>query len=203
VTTPELMEKISAAQKGVSELHRLTQQYLKKREEEIENYHLSRDYPLLTDEEEQLVNQAWEGEEGGLEGILSEGWNIEVRRRDILKLEGSEWLNDEVVNFYFKLLQERHEKFPEKFPVKCFFFSTFFYSQLREKGYDQARLGRWTRRDNVDIFQMDKIIIPVHLGAHWTLAAINMKMKRFEYYDSLRGSGAACFSVCVFFFSLY
>ena len=34
----------------------------------------------------------------------------------------------------------------------------------------------------------DLLIIPIHChGNHWTLAVINIKLKRFEYYDSLRG----------------
>ena len=39
------------------------------------------------------------------------------------------------------------------------------------------------------IFSYDKVIIPVHLGNHWCLAVINFRKKRFEYYDSLGGSG--------------
>ena len=28
-------------------------------------------------------------------------------------------------------------------------------------------------------------MIPLHLGFHWALAVINLRDKRFEYYDSL------------------
>lgn len=38
----------------------------------------------------------------------------------------------------------------------------------------------------VDIFKKDVVVIPVNLGnAHWTCAAINMRLKRIEYYDSM------------------
>lgn len=37
----------------------------------------------------------------------------------------------------------------------------------------------------VDIFQLDYYIVPVHRPAHWCLAVINMKNKRIDYYDSL------------------
>ena len=41
----------------------------------------------------------------------------------------------------------------------------------------------------MDVFAKDLIIVPIHChGNHWTLAVINFKSKRFEYYDSLRGS---------------
>jgi len=37
----------------------------------------------------------------------------------------------------------------------------------------------------IDIFSFDKIVIPLHLGNHWALGAIDLKRKRFEYFDSL------------------
>jgi sentrin-specific protease 1 len=38
------------------------------------------------------------------------------------------------------------------------------------------------------VFSKDLIIVPIHChGNHWTLAVINMRQTRFEYYDSLRG----------------
>ena len=38
---------------------------------------------------------------------------------------------------------------------------------------------------------MDLVIVPLNVhGNHWTLVVINFRAKRFEYYDSLRGSGA-------------
>jgi hypothetical protein len=37
-----------------------------------------------------------------------------------------------------------------------------------------------------DVFKKDIIILPVNLGnAHWVCAAINIREKRFEYYDSM------------------
>jgi sentrin-specific protease 1 len=44
----------------------------------------------------------------------------------------------------------------------------------------------------MDIFALDKIIVPVHLGTHWCLAVINMRKKRVEYYDSLGGTNSFC-----------
>jgi len=47
-------------------------------------------------------------------------------------------------------------------------------------------VARWTR--NKDVFSKPLILIPIHCNDnHWTLVVINMKQKRFEYYDSLRG----------------
>jgi Ulp1 family protease len=46
-----------------------------------------------------------------------------------------------------------------------------------------------------DLFTLDKVIIPIHMPNHWTCAVINIKRKRFEYYDSLGGSNSACLKV--------
>lgn len=48
-------------------------------------------------------------------------------------------------------------------------------------------MRRWTKAAQLDIFDLDKVIIPCHQGMHWTLAVINIKEKRIEYYDSYHG----------------
>lgn len=43
-----------------------------------------------------------------------------------------------------------------------------------------------TTRLQFDTFEKDIIIIPVnHSNMHWCCSAVNIKEKRFEYYDSL------------------
>ena len=39
-----------------------------------------------------------------------------------------------------------------------------------------------------DLFSFDSVMVPICSNHHWTLAVINIKDKRFEYYDSLYGS---------------
>lgn len=46
----------------------------------------------------------------------------------------------------------------------------------------------------IDVFALDKLIIPIHLTNHWCLAVIDFSKKEFQYYDSL-GGGQTCFSV--------
>lgn len=71
---------------------------------------------------------------------------------------------------------------------KIHIFSTFFYLNMKTKGYASVR--RWSKK--FDVFSLDYIIIPVHLRLHWVCAVINFKLKRFEYYDSLHGSNQEC-----------
>ena len=45
-------------------------------------------------------------------------------------------------------------------------FNTFFYPKLRSNGYSSVR--RWTKK--IDIFSVDILLVPVHLGVHWCLS---------------------------------
>ncbi|KAK9659893.1 hypothetical protein K7432_018327 [Basidiobolus ranarum] len=94
------------------------------------------------------------------------------------------------MNFYGNLIMERAKQSQSSYP-EIHVFNTFFYSTLRDKGYQQIR--RWSRKFN--IFKKDYIIIPVHLGMHWVCAIINFVQKRIEYYDSMHGNNPQCFQL--------
>ena len=49
---------------------------------------------------------------------------------------------------------------------KCHAMNTFFYPKLSGQSYESVR--RWTKK--VDIFSLDLVFYPIHLGVHWTLA---------------------------------
>ena len=91
-----------------------------------------------------------------------------ITRADIATLGQQNWLNDEVVNAYFQLLADRSKK---KGP-KVHSFNTFFYPKLIKTGH--ASLRRWTKK--VDLFSMDFVLIPIHLGMHWCLAVGTLRI---------------------------
>lgn len=88
-----------------------------------------------------------------------------ITRGDIITLQPQTWLNDEVVNAYFHIIVERSRKTGPKIHA----FNTFFYPKLMKTGHASVR--RWTKK--VDLFTIDIILIPVHLGMHWCLAVRN------------------------------
>ncbi|XP_026192227.1 ubiquitin-like-specific protease ESD4 [Cyclospora cayetanensis] len=129
---------------------------------------------------------------------LIEKFNIPITVETLRCLEGSNWLNDEVINFYLNLLQERNKKQLENGEnvCRCYFFSTFFYAKLsgasgsEEAAYNYEGVRRWTKRQKVDLFSKDLIFIPLHLGhLHWTLGVIDMRQGResIRFFDSLNG----------------
>ncbi|KAM9963588.1 hypothetical protein ACTFIW_006821 [Dictyostelium discoideum] len=158
----------------------------------------------LTQQENQIIDDIFKN--GRPDDMISELPLAEVRRSDVRLLSPGKWLNDEVINFYMEVLKIRDAEKKKSsgggggggggnnnnsFP-KCHFFNTFFYPKLCNDNhtYNYEKVRRWTAR--INLFEMDKIIIPIHLGNHWCLAVINFKAKQFEYYDSLLGSNKEC-----------
>lgn len=173
----------------------------------------------LGDEYERVVDETLR-KRGKIAAIPGAG----VEDRDIEKLRPGKWLNDEVINFYMKLIQLRSdlavkkrqelrevkdrveksagssEKPSEKDVAlirqskkwRAFWdvhvFNSFFWQKLTSpQGY--ASVSKWTRR--VDIFQKDLVLIPINMGGlHWICAAINLRRRRFEVYDSMASSHA-------------
>ncbi|XP_025049533.1 sentrin-specific protease 3 [Alligator sinensis] len=84
---------------------------------------------------------------------------------DLQTLYGPNWLNDQV-----------------------HFFNSFFYDKLRTKGYEGVK--RWTK--NVDIFQKELLLVPIHLEVHWSLVAVDVRGQRITYFDSQRTLNRRC-----------
>lgn len=96
------------------------------------------------------------------------------------------WLNDEIINFYFELLSQRSKQCVNL--PRLHIFNTFFYPKLKGNGFEL--LKRWTRK--IDIFAFDMILLPIHLGIHWCCAEVNFKNRAIYYYDSLHNSNNLC-----------
>lgn len=140
--------------------------------------------PELTPEMEDEVDNALYPHPPNEE--LVKAFKIQLTRLDIQTLKGLNWLNDEIINFYFSMLAERSNK-EDNLP-KVHTFNTFFYPKLVKEGYNSLR--RWTKR--VDVFTKDILLVPVHLGVHWCLAIIDFRKKLIEYYDSMGGDNEVC-----------
>ncbi|XP_061445519.1 sentrin-specific protease 3 isoform X2 [Rhineura floridana] len=104
-----------------------------------------------------------------------------VTMDDLQTLYGPNWLNDQVMNMYGDLVMDT-------VPDKVHFFNSFFYDKLRTKGYEGVK--RWTK--NVDIFNKDLLLIPIHLEVHWSLVCVEVKRKKITYLDSQRTLNRRC-----------
>eukprot|EP00940_MAST-03C_sp_MAST-3C-sp2_P002696 g2696.t1 len=105
-----------------------------------------------------------------------------VTREKAQCLRHGEWLNDEVINF---VIRDVCERTPGTFAFNSFFFSKLTEDDNTKNAY--ARVERWTR--GLDLWQFEKIIIPLHLSNHWAIAVVYTRERKIAYFDSLNPSG--------------
>jgi len=163
-------------QEKINKLKKLTTEFLQKQEKKGEDV----EFRKLTPEELKLIHSCTNSDTADV--VIKHSSpidNAQLSKHDLCSLLPRQWLNDEVINYYMMMLNERCVRQKKKY----FCFSTFFYTMYIENGYD--RVKRWTTRKKIDIFELDILFIPVHLGTHWCLGVIYMTLKKFEYYDSL------------------
>ncbi|XP_048346440.1 sentrin-specific protease 1 [Sphaerodactylus townsendi] len=142
------------------------------------------EFPELTEAMEGEIKCVLRG--GNQDEVLSEAFRLTITRKDIHTLNHLNWLNDEIINFYMNMLTERSKQ--KGFPT-VHAFNTFFFTKLKTAGYQAVK--RWTKK--VDIFSVDILLVPIHLGVHWCLAVIDFRKKTITYYDSMGGMNSeAC-----------
>ena len=137
----------------------------------------------------ELVENTWSSGSG--EDVLVDKFKVALKRKKFRCLRDGTWLNDEVINFYMKILQEYADT-SDNISQTVFVNNSFFFSKLcRERGgYNFKNVRRWTRK--VSIFDKDVVFVPINQGnTHWTSAAIFIKEKTIRYYDSMAGNGIA------------
>ncbi|GMH44392.1 hypothetical protein BSKO_12344 [Bryopsis sp. KO-2023] len=119
----------------------------------------------------------------GLDEVLLIGpRNAQVTCADLQSLRGQSWVNDEVVNFYLRLVQGRASDASTKFHMM----SSYFYTQLTIGRYNYGNVRRWTKRDPA--LKKDVILMPINLNkTHWILVVVRLRMGVIELYDSLGG----------------
>ncbi|KAJ6242915.1 sentrin-specific protease 2 [Anaeramoeba flamelloides] len=116
--------------------------------------------------------------------LLFKKFNIGINLSHFRCLRVGGWLEDAVINFYLNLISERSRRIKSYPKIYCF--NSFFYESYSKNGYSRVR--RYTRK--VDLFEYDMVLIPFHLGNHWTLGVIDSKRKIFRYLDSMSGNNS-------------
>ena len=147
--------------------------------------------PLTQDKT--LLAEGYFSESLPAEQLLIDKFNHKITVRTLATLRDGKWLNDEVINFYMLLLQQRDDSIisttlPQHQPSR--FFPSFFITQLLSKrlnNYDYRQVRRWTK--SFDVFVFEKLYFPINISnSHWTLAVVYMQTRRIQYYDSLHST---------------
>ena len=98
-----------------------------------------------------------------------------VDARDIERLDEGEFLNDNLIAFYLRYLEDVLEKSRPELAQRIHFHNTFFYETLtkgkvRSNNINYEAVKRWTSK--VDLFSYDYIVVPVCEKLHWYVAII-------------------------------
>lgn len=138
----------------------------------------------LKEEQAEEVEKIWMNQPSG---TLISRYRINITARDLATLCDRHWLNDNIIDFYLQLIKDYVNN---KGISKTHVFTTFFYTTLKNKGYDGV--GRWAKRAKVDVSEMDYIFVPInHNQAHWALAVVDNVNEKIDYVDSLNGDGTS------------
>lgn len=98
-----------------------------------------------------------------------------VEFSDLERLEEGEFLNDNLIGFYLRYLEQRLEETKPEIARKVYFFNTFFFASLTKtqrgkRGINYEAVQNWTR--SIDLFAFEYIVVPINESAHWYLSII-------------------------------
>lgn len=153
----------------------------------------------LNDDERKIVESAIHGSGHGTE-IVAQAGTDSVQRASMKTLKPGMWLNDEIIHYFYLMLAKRDEELCKNDPSRkrSHFFKSFFITKLLNEGnascdgtYEYRNVKRWSKKvHGKDIFNLDKILFPINMGnMHWICAAIFIKKKRIEIFDSMGSNG--------------
>jgi Ulp1 family protease len=114
---------------------------------------------------------------------------------DSLKtLNGQNWINDEVISFFMRLLKIRDTNrcSMDRLRKPIHFFKSFFFNRIVNISgkYVYKDVHKWGKKQIKDIFSLGKLMIPVNVdGNHWVLICVHFQSKRICYLDSLNRDG--------------
>ncbi len=116
-----------------------------------------------------------------------------VKKISMTTLQSGKKINDEIINFFFSMLQNQSDNSIGR-NQNNLFLSTYFIPTLRDNqknGYNFGKVKKWRIRQHVgDLFELGNVIIPCHINDdHWTCAIICIHQKNIYYLDSL-GTGS-------------
>lgn len=87
-----------------------------------------------------------------------------VDHEDLNRLKNSEFLNDNIINFYLRYLEEGLREKSPSMAQEFHFFNTFFYERLSMKTADKKRnmdgVLKWTAK--IDLFKKNYVIVPIN-----------------------------------------
>ncbi|KAE8346041.1 hypothetical protein BDV24DRAFT_158844 [Aspergillus arachidicola] len=98
----------------------------------------------------------------------------EVDAQDRERLRDNEFLNDNLIGFYMRFLEDHLERTNKDVAKRVYFFNSYFFATLTNvkgrRNINYEGVQKWTRA--VDIFGFDYIVVPINENAHWYVAIV-------------------------------
>ncbi|GIZ47348.1 hypothetical protein CKM354_001044100 [Cercospora kikuchii] len=103
---------------------------------------------------------------------------------DLRHLDAGEFLNDNIVNYALRHIEETMSPIHKE---RVHFFNTFFFSSLTtkngKKDFNYDAVKKWTK--NADLLSKPYIVVPINLDLHWFVAIIyNLPALRRKMIDT-------------------
>ena len=120
--------------------------------------------------------------------IVSKMDTLSIRLADLRRLMEGGLMNDRILNFYLRMIQDRSQNSKKR----IISLNTNFYPKLLQRGFNGVHGGPL----DVDIIKhifhpsTHTVLIPIHLyeEQHWTLIVLNVMDRTCWHYDSLPGN---------------
>lgn len=145
----------------------------KAREESLENLKLA----------EQKKRQDHENFPVSFNFKFNDKKTVTISTDDYKRLDEGEFLNDTMVNFYLKFLQQRAGLSKSEVEKHTYVFNTFFYEKLMQKNADGSsgfeNVKKWTSK--IDLFKMRYIIVPINWRMHWYVVIVSNLPNALKY----------------------
>ena len=150
--------------------------------EETEERHIRDVFNGTRADDDEIVNMLFENEQT----------KMTITKKSLRTCQGQSWINDEVINYYLSLLRLRDEELAtyNSNHCRCYFFTTYYYSNIveplvRNKFGDRQteRIKRWIEKQNA--FNFPIWIFTIHInGNHWILVLVDSIYGTLDLYDS-------------------
>ena len=120
--------------------------------------------------------------------ILLTYYSATLRQEDLMLVSPGNWLNDQVILFYFEYLTHSHCREDCILIDPCTAFVILIEDDLEDLQESLSQLD-FSRKKFVILPVIDHLNRATRGGSHWTLLVMDIQVGAAYYYDSMNGDG--------------
>ena len=135
----------------------------------------------------EVVEQIWSDKKIGDGTLLASHHHIleKLNAKNLRTLAPGTWLNDEVINAYLRLVDNKLAE--NKSTTRIV--NTFFFEQASLAGKNFTKINRMLTKKGIQLDGLKKLIIPLNIKqTHWCFAVIDFSEMTVKGFDSLNSS---------------